>query len=223
MCNKQLNYVALGDCLTRSFLAFFLDGFAYRFCRYLECNNCCVCCRNLGCSGITSTGLLKQLKCDSEVRCAVKKADVLTISVGGNNLLKSAFDNFSCINRVLAGIGVERFARDWPKILCKIRKELCSDAEIYVMNLYNPYCPNDPNYKIADYFICGINSIIEDRALMEAYCYDVVDIYCRFERNKDKEWTFLNNIFRRDPHPNWEGNQQMFLALVDEYTSCDKG
>lgn len=221
MSKEELLYVALGDSLTEGFLSFFLDGFAYRFCRFLKCNCRCARCSNLGCLGITSTRLLRQLKYDSETRCAVKKADLLTISIGGNNLLKSASNNYRCINEKVAHIAIKHFLEDWPRVLYIIREELSSESEIYVMNLYNPYCPDDSNYEIADHFICQLNSIIEDRELIESYNYKVVDLYCRFKNNEDKDWTFFNNMFIRDPHPNWEGNQQIFLALVEEYCEND--
>jgi hypothetical protein len=221
MCKDKLRYLALGDCLTKGPLALFLDGFAYRFCRFLSCTHRCVNCRNLGRFGLKSWGLLRQLKCDREVKYAVKEADIITISIGGNNILRSASNNYTCINKRIAHEGIEYFREDWPKILYNIRNTLCSEAEVYVMNLYNPYCPNDPNYEIADYFICELNSIIEDRRLINIYSYNVVDVYCKFERNKDKEWTFFQNIFFRDPHPNWEGNQQIFLAFKEAYCEED--
>lgn len=217
MCNIELRYTALGDAITGGAMAYFFIGFAYRFCDFLRCKYGCVKCCNFGCPGLTSCCLLKQLKYDCEVKAAVKKSDIITITVGGCNLLKASFEGYQCINRNLAHKWIDRFREDWPKIMYRIRKELCSEAEIYVMNVYNPYCPSDPNYEIADYYICGINSIICDLSLRREYNYNVVDVYCLFEENRDKEWTFFDHIFLKNPNPNWEGNQRIFLAFKDEY------
>lgn len=219
MCNSKLNYTALGDSITDGFMAYLLGGFVYRFSSYLRCKYGCVESCNFGCPGLSSCGLLKQLQCDWDIKHSVKRADIITITIGGNNFLKCTSRDYKCISRRLATKWIEHFKEDWPEILDNIRRKLCSEAEIYVMNLNNPYCPNDENYDIADHYIREFNSIIEDSSLVGEYDYNVVDVYCLFKENRDKEWTFFDHLFLRDPHPNWEGNQQIFLAFEEEYSN----
>jgi lysophospholipase L1-like esterase len=214
---EHILYTALGDSISGGFGARITCGFAYRFCDYLTCKYCSVKCRNLACPGLTSCGLLQQLRKDPEVRCCVKAADVITISIGGDNLLKCTCDNYRTICRKSAEKWVGRFREDWPRILDCIRRGLCSQAQLYVMTLYNPYHHCDCNYELADYYIRQINSIIADPILVQTYNYVVVDVYTCFESNRCKDWTFFSDCLLRDPHPNCEGQRQIYCMFKKAY------
>jgi lysophospholipase L1-like esterase len=214
---KKYYYAALGDSITSGIGPLIFNGFVYRIYDFLRTKFCNVAFVNLGKPGLTSSGLLEQLCKDCEVRTAVKKANMITISIGGNNLLKSAFKNYECINKKNASAGVEQFERDWIRILQCIRNSIGSKAKLYVMTIYNPYNKEHQNYKIADHYVECINSIIHNPNLIENYGYIVVDIYDYFEDHPECDWTFFN-FFIRDPHPNYEGNKKIASLFQRAWT-----
>lgn len=211
--NSICTYTALGDSIAFGSGATNRYGYVYRFNDYLRKRVGRVKLKNLSFLGRTSSGLLKQLQTNIETWYAVKYAKIITISIGGNNLLKSAWGNYVMIDESIAQAGVEKFCADWPKILQVIRKQIGSRAKIYMMTLYNPFREDDPNYKVANTLISRINDCIADPGLIETYKYSVVDVYCLFESNPAKDWTKFTQTLR-NPHPNDMGHYQ--IALLHE-------
>src|SRR5687768_7435892 len=84
------HYVALGDSLAFGVGATGFYGYVYRFRDYLATRWRVVALQNRAIPGIRSEHLLFQLRYDTTTRAAVKHADVLTISIGGNNLIRCA-------------------------------------------------------------------------------------------------------------------------------------
>jgi lysophospholipase L1-like esterase len=74
--------------------------------------------------GLNSSGLLLQLRYSSTVRDDTRRADALTIGIGGNNLLPCASNNYSTLNALCASVGVAAFRYDWPRILSTIRADI---------------------------------------------------------------------------------------------------
>jgi lysophospholipase L1-like esterase len=202
-------YAALGDSISKGIGATIFCGFAYRLYNFFKECFCKVYFKNAAKPGLTTSGLLRQLKRDDELRCLLEKSDVVTITIGGNHLLNSAVDNYTRIRQKWALLGVRAFRKTWPLILRELRTIIGCQGQIYVANLYNPYKCCDPNYYIADKYIGEINSIMAQPNLIEEYNYVVVDIYSHFESYPEKTWTFFNNCFYRDPHPNYEGHKQI--------------
>lgn len=103
---------------------------------------------NEGINGITSTelnGLVQQGKFDEEI----KKADIIIINVGGNDILRSARNQslqsvFQTFNELQSG-----FSKNLSEITAKIKSEN-PDAVIVFLELYNPLSPDDSMYALAD-------------------------------------------------------------------------
>lgn len=86
---QPMTYVALGDSLTAGVGAMFRRGFPYTYrdmlARYFQRP---VYLRSLAKSGVTTYRMLELLKTPS-VREAIQSADVITLSVGGNDLIQT--------------------------------------------------------------------------------------------------------------------------------------
>jgi hypothetical protein len=81
---------------------------------------------------------------DTAYESAINNASIITISIGGNNLMQAAKDsssysgyNFNYINDSVAQVGVKDFNDQWMPIINKI-KALNSAAKIIVTTVYNP-------------------------------------------------------------------------------------
>lgn len=209
------NYAALGDSIAYGYGATNYYGYVYLFRDYLA-KSTTVSLQNKAIPGIKSGGLLNQLQVDLLTRSAVKNAQVITISIGGNNLLGCASSNYSVIDTTCAASGVSAFQSDWPKILYQIRTSIGSKAAIYVMTLYNPYMGNEANYAVADPYVKQINGAIQSSTNITTYNYKVADVYTDFlGQNPDGSWKVCSWTHfceaTRDPHPTNAGHQEINL------------
>ncbi|MCJ8011026.1 GDSL-type esterase/lipase family protein [Paenibacillus sp. KQZ6P-2] len=174
--HHTLQYTALGDSI-----AFGVGGTDhYGYVNYFRDFLATVCHRvnltNRAVPGFTSTDLLHQLQQDSTARQAIKKANLITISIGGGNLFNClATPTPACFEN-----GVLTFVEDWPRILKEIRKSIRSRAKILVMTVYNPLKCDDPNYNSIDFFIQQINQVIKKRENRSKYQYKVVNVHRDF-------------------------------------------
>jgi lysophospholipase L1-like esterase len=206
-------YTALGDSIAVGKGATSNYGYVYHFRDYLASVHGSVDLKNQAKLGIKSGDLLTQLRLDRATRTAVKKAKVITISIGGNNLLGCASDNYNGISDSCAASGVSAFSSDWPKILQEIRNRIGSTGQIYVMNIYNPYTGDDSNYVKANDYVQQINDVISRSDYVATYSYTVVDVYSHFSGTLDGSWKVCQWTHfcasSRDPHPNDEGHRQI--------------
>ncbi|MDR7002165.1 GDSL-type esterase/lipase family protein [Neobacillus niacini] len=151
-------------------------GYVYYFRDFLSTIFPCVNLSNLAHPGDTSTNLLQKLQ--TEVfREAVKKADLITISIGANDLLICLRQPDPTIPACLSN-AVATFAQNWPLIMREIRKSIRSHAEILVMTVYNPFIGGTPFFMLAEPFIQGINDVI--KANRFTFHYKVVDVHADF-------------------------------------------
>lgn len=154
---------------------------------------------DLAVNGLTSAGLLSTLTKTADpkysaTRTAVTKANVLTISIGGNDLLQTLIPlytkdpNFlsklSTFNKLILAAklysNASSFGTNWQNIIKNIRL-LNSNAVIYVNTLYNPFKTTDSNFKFANVYIQTINNSIKKYAA--TYKYKIVDVYTAFKGN----------------------------------------
>ena len=217
---QHLEFTALGDSTAFGVGATNDYGYVNYFRDFLATIKECVNLVNRAVPGFTSSDLLHQLQNDATTRDAVRNADLITISIGGANLLNciDASNPQDCLIN-----GVAAFANDWPKILKKIRNSIDSDAQILVMTVFNPFTGDDPNYNLAEFFIQQINNVIKNRKYRSIYEYNVVDVHADFQgkfsdgRWKVCTWTHFCEL-PPDPHPTDCGHLE--IARLHELLYC---
>lgn len=183
---------------------------------------------NISVNGYDSEDVLKQLETDEAVE-AIKSASVISLSVGGNNILKTIIQNAEDITD-LSGLlkmispdliaqlteGIAVFENDFPVIIETI-KEINPDAQIIVQTVYNPYkFVNTGSLidfaSISDSIIVKLNNVIISYFNENPDAFILSDVYTAFEEKA--EATFINADFDTmnvDPHPSKEGH-----ALIAE-------
>ncbi len=92
---------------------------------------------NLGVRGNRTNHLLKRLE-DPEVQEALADADVIFITVGGNDLMKVIRENFLDLNFSLFDKEQKLYAERLDSVLGEIRKHNDS-SRIYLVGLFNPF------------------------------------------------------------------------------------
>jgi lysophospholipase L1-like esterase len=193
--DETIQYLALGDSIAYGIGAVPpLTGYVYHYRDFLS-RDARVELNNLAKPGLTSAGLLAQLDSLGE-----ENADLVTVSIGGNNVLGCGKNNFQEIDGDCAAEGLKKLAVDWPKIIAKIRS-LNPEAKIQVMNLYNPFAKSDPVYESANEIILQLNSLLSSGQLGE---YSLVDVYSVFA-GKERRYTYFYSLVR-DVHPTGVGH-----------------
>jgi lysophospholipase L1-like esterase len=210
---SPVRYTALGDSIAVGVGATNSYGYVYRFRDYLATQYARVELSNRAISGMNSTELYLQLRADPITRRDVRRADVITISIGGNNLLPCAQNNYEILLPACGDVGVALFQQDWPRIVAEIRS-LNPDAELFVITLYNPFRGDEQNYALADSYIDRINAVIQDPANVAAGNYEIVDVYTDFQGQfGDGTWKVCVYTHfceeRRDPHPTDAGHARI--------------
>ncbi|WP_291293681.1 SGNH/GDSL hydrolase family protein [Enterococcus sp.] len=141
-----IHYMALGDSLTEGvgdetqrggFVPIVATDLQDRY------NLANVVTTNYGIAGERSDQILKRVKKDEDLRSDLKKADFITLTVGGNDVLKVIQTNFF-------GLSVDSFTKpmaDYQERLADMFKQirqLNESAPIYVLGIYNPFYLNFP-------------------------------------------------------------------------------
>ena len=221
---ETIHYVALGDSIaTGSTSRGTTTSYVYSYYTYLKQHypDSVVTLSNLSYNGDDATDLLNKLATDSTFITEVGKANYITITIGGNNILIAGENSFTSINNAVAEAGTQKFEADFPQVIDQIRGNLNDSAEIIIMTLYNPYntiaisgYSGDPAlHTEAEQYISRINAKIRVEAAFDPDTR-VVEIHDYFkstyaDKGKMGSVTYFYPIswlkFTRDPHPNQTG------------------
>ncbi|HEL2383148.1 TPA: SGNH/GDSL hydrolase family protein [Streptococcus suis] len=136
----KLTYIALGDSLTEGvgdttgqggFVPLLAQSLVNEYGYEVDY-------KNFGVSGNTSNQILKRMSEDESIKDYLKKADFMTLTVGGNDLRKVILSNFS-------NLKISTFvkpAKDYSKRLETIiqtAQQANTNLPIYVVGIYNPF------------------------------------------------------------------------------------
>ncbi|WP_151737715.1 GDSL-type esterase/lipase family protein [Paenibacillus tengchongensis] len=173
-------YAAIGDSLTTGFGALPGNGFVPAYRRMAERRlGTPVSLTNLGVNGMTTEGLEQRLKNDYNYRMAVRDAELITISIGGNDLIKAAKaagsrpgDLSPLLQKAFRNC--RRNFGDIMGTIAQLKAGLRSPYIIRIVGLYNPYPQVDEatdwvkafNRYAAGYSspVCGFASIYNEFA-----------------------------------------------------------
>lgn len=134
---KRAQIVALGDSLTRGtgdtegkgYVGYLIQNLEKKTEQKLALTN-------LGIKGLTSVQLAEQVK-QKEVQRQIENADVLLITIGGNDLFRGGQGLVDMSPESLQPI-VAAFDQNLNAILSELRA-VNQDAEIFFIGLYNPF------------------------------------------------------------------------------------
>ena len=144
--STAFNYVALGDSLTQGVGdTTNQGGFIPILSRQLESDyRYQVTAKNYGVSGNTSQQILTRLEEKKDLKKDMQKADLLTLTLGGNDVM-------AVLRKNISDLTLDSFtkpAQDYQKHLRKIielARKGNKGLPIYVLGIYNPYYLNFPD------------------------------------------------------------------------------
>lgn len=241
---KIVQYVALGDSIAGGYGLEDVQKESYvgRVAAALEDRYGAVRLENFGENGLRSDELLdiledKDNKQHAAYMKAIQKADLITLSIGSNDLLQYLsgdvdLQNFKKNGDRLFTEACQKFSDNIPAIL-DIISQNAPNAQLFVNNIYNP-C-NDISFgmseeaakkleEMAEVYIQKLNKGFETKRVQsvfnpqkktkESRKYALVDVKSAF-KNSDKKLINMMISWRSiDPHPNQEGHRLIAELII---------
>ncbi|MET3697596.1 lysophospholipase L1-like esterase [Bacillus oleivorans] len=201
---NRVFYLALGDSLTegvgasahdKSFTSLFFDAIKQTIeCEYM----------NYGKSARCSGELLEFLT-DSKIRDLLKRATHITITTGGNDMIRAYRNNATFLEYVRT---VRSLEQNLKRILQNIT-ETNPNSKIFLMGLYNPGHTDHSLYNMANLLIQKINKVYEETAK-----------HFRVE-TINPMGSFLNkpHLLADEVHPNDLGYKVLANLFLNKYRS----
>lgn len=250
------NFVVLGDSIAFGYNADSGYDYASLFYHHLQANpdNSSLTFSNLAQPNATSGDLLKKLQTDNTIRNALSSAKIVTVSIGGNNLLQPVINTLAEVYHLNPGDsqfitklgnslrqdpnealtllemvyssnleedlrnGVNLFNTDWAGIHAQL-KSLAPEADIYVLNLYEPFSPQNPLATFFDEYVQAINATIQS-----GEGYRVANVYNQFMQHADQNPTHFDPMQENlDPHPTTQGHALIWQAILKTNANFDGG
>ncbi|MGG1697495.1 GDSL-type esterase/lipase family protein [Bacillus zhangzhouensis] len=202
------SYVAIGDSLTVGVGArLFGGGFAERFKAMLEKRlHTPVELSVFAKSGLTTEEILQLFK-RSDVRRAIAKADIITITGCGNDLVQAVqqYEEGGDEKKLLqASMHCQANFSKMIQEIAQIKKGQHQPYCVFLLNLYNPF----PGIPIAERWLQQYNDHL--RLLAASPHVEVVDVYRAFEGH-ERAYLSIDQF-----HPNHKGYEAMAEALFQQ-------
>ena len=229
LTQKRLNYVAIGDSLTEGvgdqtnqggFIPLLSNAIS-------EISDVNVVSQNFGVAGNTSTQIYKRMTKEKKIQSAIKKADVITITVGGNDVMKVIRTQLTNLTENSFEKPAQTYQKQLTEIFDFIRDNN-PNVQVYVLGIYNPFYLNFPDITEMQDIINHWNQTTQETIAQQKQMYFVPIndlLYQGVNGSKgvttsDGEvQTITNNaLFEEDHfHPNNIGYQIMSDAVAEAY------
>lgn len=178
-------YVAIGDSISTGIWHW--PGFVGAYADHIENDTGrVVTVDNRAVNGLTSGELLNAVRTNQAMRNALRDADVITWSIGGNDLrgARTAYkeeecgggDNQDCLRDV-----EEQVADDWDDIIDEVLALRGSDTIVRTMDIYNPYVDDDKadgDFAVFKGYVDGLNQQL--RSAAQGAGIPVAGVYAAF-------------------------------------------
>ena len=144
--NEKVTYVAIGDSLTQGVGdSSNQGGFVPVLSQALESDfNWQVTSRNYGIAGNTSNQILKRMQEKKDIQRDLKKAKLMTLTVGGNDVMHVVKDNITNLSVDTFNKPAVAYQKRLRQIVELARKDN-KTLPIYIVGIYNPYYLNFPD------------------------------------------------------------------------------
>lgn len=177
---------------------------------------------NYGVTGDTARQIQKRVRKQKKLQASVKNADVITMTVGGNDLMHLLQKNMLSINTKDVTKGINTFQKHLTSLISDVRA-LNPNAPIYVFGIYNPFYVYFPNITKMQTSVQRWNKQTQKTLtkMNKVYYVDIDSVLSKGNGQKKassaKKQKAVNNlIYGKDHfHPNNAGYEQMTTQLWD--------
>lgn len=213
--SKPLNYVVIGDSI--AFGAGVYNSEESCYARIVADTNGYNYI-NDSVSGFKSSQLLKYLETNKKTIEDISNADILTLSIGGNDFIQEklpmlifkalAFDDYSMFDDI-----TEVFSANFDKIIARI-KEINPKCTILVQNIYNPRY--DYAREVYAYGLGLVNGVFDGYLKKHPGAYKLIDVCSAFDGRQDL-------IANDGVHPSSDGNVVIAKLILKKLKALGLG
>lgn len=175
---------------------------------------------NFGVTGDTSTQIRKRVRTNKRLIKKLKTAEVITVTVGGNDLMHLLQSNLLDINTQDVAKGITKFQKHLKQLVASIR-QYNPDAPLYIFGIYNPFYVYFPNVTKMQTSVHQWNAATQKTIakLPHAYYVDIDSVLTKGDGDSSASATnaakAVNRlIYGKDHfHPNNAGYSRMTAQL----------
>lgn len=187
---------------------------------------------NYGVSGNTSGQILSRMQEKKEIRKDLKQAQLLTITVGGNDLRKAILEDTSNLDLDRFEKASKTYEKNLKQIIELARKDN-PDLPVYVVGIYNPLYLNFPDLTELQTLVDQWNQRTEETlsAYQGVYFVPINDLFYKgidgksgvTESELGKETVTNDALYDEDSfHPNNTGYEIMKEAVLEKIHATEK-
>ena len=187
---------------------------------------------NYGVSGNTSSQILSRMQEKKEIRKDLKQAQLLTITVGGNDLRKAILEDTSNLDLDRFEKASKTYEKNLKQIIELTRKDN-PDLPVYVVGIYNPLYLNFPDLTELQTLVDQWNQRTEETlsAYQGVYFVPINDLLYKgidgksgvTESELGKETVTNDALYDEDSfHPNNTGYEIMKEAVLEKIHATEK-
>ncbi|HFI0238858.1 TPA: SGNH/GDSL hydrolase family protein [Streptococcus suis] len=185
--------------------------------------------QNFGISGNTSNQILKRMKEKQELKTALQEANLLTITVGGNDLRKVIIKNITNLKLSTFDKPAKEYGKRLESIIQVARKDNPT-LPIYVIGIYNPFFLSLPELTEMQVIVDKWNTTTEETVAKyeNVYFVGINDLLYRglegeagiSQLNQSQS---NNLLFEEDQfHPNNTGYEIIKKAVLEKMNETEK-
>ena len=182
--------------------------------------------QNFGVAGNTSNQILKRMKEQDEIADALSKADLMTLTVGGNDLRKVILDNITSLKISTFKKPSVAYSKRLVEIIELARKDN-PDLPIYVLGIYNPFYLNFPEMTDMQTIVDNWNQTTQDTIAKfdKVYFVPINDLLYQgidgqegiVQTSGDEKKIINDALYQEDNfHPNNTGYEIMKRAVLEK-------
>lgn len=187
---------------------------------------------NFGVSGNRSPQILKRVKSDEKLQKNLTTANIITLTVGGNDLMRVIQNNILGLSVDTFNKPGEKYQKNLKELLDEIRT-YNSTAPIYILGIYNPFYVYFPEITEMQEIVNNWNRLTEAVVEQENQMYFVPinDLIYQGIFDTDDETVEAevdaatlndlrnNALYEEDKfHPNFNGYQLISMAFLEKIT-----
>lgn len=181
---------------------------------------------NYGVAGNTSKQILKRMSEDRSIQQSLKEADLMTLTVGGNDVMHVIRKNLDSLTVKTFKKPAKQYSKRLRKIIDLARQEN-PDLPIYILGIYNPFYLNFPELTEMQTVVDDWNQTTEETLTHYKNVY-FVPINDRLYKGINGEQALIEHVtgqtkvvndalFEEDHfHPNNRGYQIMQAAIMEK-------
>lgn len=230
---RTFYYVALGDSLTQGvgdktgqggFVPLLAQGIGNQYGYQVTYDN-------YGVSGNTSRQILKRMD-ETEIVSSLKKADMMTLTVGGNDLRQTILDHITHLEIAVFDEPAKEYSKRLLKIIDRAR-ENNPHLPIYVIGIYNPFYLNFPELTEMQTVVDNWNQVTAStvESLDGVYFVPINDLLYKgldgeagISQSTSTPSKVANNLLAEEDsfHPNNTGYEIMNKAVMEAIRETKK-